>query len=41
MICLLMANLTTHHLRIAGRIDTVSWGTPQEVHIFNTTDEQR
>ena len=30
-----------HHLRIAGRIDAVSRGTPTDVHIFHATEEQR
>ena len=36
-----LANLMAHHLRVVGRMDTVSQGTPREVHIFNATDEQR
>ena len=38
----LVANLMVHHLRIAGKMDTVSQGTAaHEIHIFHVTEEQR
>ena len=34
----LVANLMVHHLRIGGRLDTVSQGTPGDIHILHGTE---